>query len=203
MRFHPGQLNAPALAPDAVDRAADLAGAARAGDREAFDRLIDLYTPRLFRFLRMRAGSHGLAEELVQDTFVQCWRTLDRFDPTRSFSTWIYKLASNLAVSRARQARARPETELDGSTPCLAPGSDPAHIACARDACSNIWDTVHHALPPEARTSLWLFYSENRSAAEIGEILGKSDGAVRVLLLRARSRLATILKPDAMSMETR
>lgn len=198
MRFRPEPPNI-ALPWDATTPDCELAAAARRGGREAFDALVDRYADRLFRFLRMRAPSAGVAEELVQDTFVQCWRTLLRFDPTRSFSTWIFKLGSNLAATRVRRERTRTATVLGEQ----AAGPDPAQVVCARDARDNIWDVVHAALAPEARTSLWLFYGEDKSAAEIAEILGKSEGAVRVLLLRSRTRLATILRKDALSLETR
>lgn len=177
----------------------ELADGAQRGDREAFDALVERHADRLFRFLRMRAASDAVAEDLVQDTFVQCWRTLARFDPARPFSTWLFKLGANLATSRFRRWRRQPTAMLDDQ----ASGPNPADVLLLADARSNLWDVVHANLPPEARTALWLFYSENRAAAEIGDILGKSEGAVRVLLSRARTRLAGILHKDALSSETR
>jgi len=184
---------------DAVPSDRELAGAAQRGDRPAFDALVDRHARRLLHFLRMRAPSAGAAEELVQDTFVQCWQTLRRYDPSRSFSTWLYKLASNLASSEGRRRRRSAGPPLEEP----AAGPDPAREACARDASANIWDTVHAALPSDARTALWLFYGEARTAADVGEILGRSEGAVRVLLSRARTRLAALLPKDALSSETR
>ncbi|MEZ5966381.1 MAG: sigma-70 family RNA polymerase sigma factor [Planctomycetota bacterium] len=182
---------------DATDR--DLATVAQRGDREAFDTLVERYADRLFRFLRMRALSESVAEDLVQDTLVQCWRSLARFDPTRSFSSWLFKLGANLATSSYRRGRRDPILVAEDRPA----GPDPAAVVLLDDARNNLWDVVHAHLPPEARASLWLFYGESKSAAEIGEILGKSEGAVRVLLLRARTRLAGILQRDALSLETR
>lgn len=176
-----------------------LAQAARAGRGEAFDALTQRYAARVLRFLRLRAPSTADAEDLLQETFLRCWRKLGHYDPSRPFSTWLFTLAANVAVSHGRRRRAAESADVE----TLAGGADPAHAAALQDARSNVWDVVQRALPEESRAALWLCYGENQPAAAIGEILGKSEGAVRILLFRARARLAELLTPDAISLEVR
>src|SRR6185503_1774226 len=97
----------------------------------------------------------------------------------------------NLAASRARCRQLVADFALDD----VCGGADPADVVCELDGGQNLWDVVHRTLPPEARTALWLSYAEGQPAATIAEILGKSEGAVRILLFRARARLAASLTP--------
>jgi RNA polymerase sigma-70 factor (ECF subfamily) len=176
----------------------DLARAARAGARDAFDRLVDRHATRLYRFLRMRAPTAADADDLLQDTFLLCWRKLAHYDASRPFPQWLFKLGANVAASRARQRRENEQLALEE----LTGGTDPAQVACELEAGQNLWDMAHHALPPVARTALWLFYAEDEPAAAIAEILGKSEGAVRILLFRARARLAAVLGAHANTSQT-
>ncbi len=177
---------------------ADLARAARAGAREAFDALVERHATRLHRFLRMRTASPADVDDLLQDTFLLCWQKLALYDAARPFTQWLFKLAANLAVTRARGLRRMDDTELD----TLPGGADPAEVIAALDARGNLWDTVHRALPPQARTALWLFYGEDQSTAAVAEILGKSEGAVRILLFRARAGLQAALASRAPMVKT-
>lgn len=169
---------------------AELARAARDGSRAAFTDLVARYEHRLFRFLRMRSATVEDAEELLQEALLRSWTQLHRFDPTRVFSTWLYTLAGRLAASRARRRRL-PVT--DGAVDHLVCADDPFHIAERDEQRRNLWDVALRVLDARARAALWLFYAEDRSAREIGIILGKRDDAVRALLARARDRLASHL----------
>jgi RNA polymerase sigma-70 factor (ECF subfamily) len=125
----------------------------------------------------------------LQDVFLRGWRHLDRYDPSRPFSTWIYTLAVRQAVSlrRRRQLPAANDCELDGLA------SAAGESAAAGEA--NVWDVATRVLASEPRSALWLCYAEGRSMREIGGILGKREGAVRVMLHRARQKLAAHLSP--------
>ena len=177
-------MSALALSTDAA-----LACAARAGARESFDELVERHATRLYRFLRMRAASPTDVDDLLQDTFLLCWQKLALYDPARPFTPWLFKLAANLATTRTRRHRALEDADLD----TLPGGADPADVVADLDARGNLWDIVHHNLPPQSRTALWLFYGEGQSATAVAEILGKSEGAVRILLFRARASLHAAL----------
>ena len=183
--------------PDETD--CELVRRARLGARDAFAALVARHELGLFRFLRLRLGRADLAEEVQQDTFVRCWTRLHLYDGLRPFAAWLYRMAANLASNHRRQAQQQAAEPLAD----VAGGADPALALAARDARANLWDVAQRALPPEACSALWLFYADDLSAAAIGEILGKSEGAVRVLLHRARARLAQVLSPAAVSLEVR
>jgi RNA polymerase sigma-70 factor (ECF subfamily) len=180
-----------------ADDDAELARAARAGSHAAFTALVARHEVGLFRFLRMRVGDPGLAEELMQDAFVRCWTKLRGFDAGRPFSNWLYKVAANLAATRLRRRRAEVVPAPD-ALPCG--GDDPCELVARRDHAANVWRVVEQAFPPDLRSALWLFYAEGRSAAAVGEILGRSEGAVRVALFRARARLARLLAQAELSL---
>jgi RNA polymerase sigma-70 factor (ECF subfamily) len=186
--------------PDRAATDAELAGAARAGSRDAFALLVDGHATRLYRFLRMRSRTPDDADDLLQETFLLCWRKREQLDPARPLAPWLFKLAANVAASSARRRRPAgglPDDLTHELTHELTGGVDPAQSVARQDDDRNLWDVVHRTLPPAARTALWLFYAEDQPAAAIAEILGKSEGAVRVLLCRARARLATALGPPA------
>jgi RNA polymerase sigma-70 factor (ECF subfamily) len=177
----------------------DLVCAARAGSCAAFTELVARHELGLFRFLRLRLGRVDLAEEVQQDTFVRCWTRLHLYDGARSFTAWLYRMAANLANNQRRQRR-HDATQPIGEVPG---GVDPALELLARDARANLWEVAQRVLPAETCSALWLFYAERLSAAAIGEILGRSEGAVRVLMHRARERLAPLLTPSELSLEVR
>ena len=171
---------------------AGLVSSARGGSREAFATLIERHEKRVFRLLRMRTNSVEDAEDLLQEVFLRSWTRLHQFDIRRPFSPWLYTLAARLAVSRGRERRLAAATgrELDELT-CE---SNPAEIADRQEQSRNLWDLALAVLGPDPRTVLWLFYAEGLSSLQIGEILGKSEDAVRAMLFRARNRLASHLQ---------
>lgn len=174
-----------------MTRAADdseLSRAAQTGSADAFAQLVERHEVPLFRFLRLRTGRADLAEELVQDTFVRCWTKLHLFDGTRAFRPWLFRIAANVLHNRRRdQPTTLPLAE-------MADARDPQALAAAREAHDNLWEFAQRVLPRESCSALWLFHAEGMPAAEVAGILGRSEGAVRTLLSRARSRLARLLR---------
>ena len=88
---------------------AELIGWARRGDGEAIGRLVQRYSPRLYRYLVRMVGDPSLAEDLLQDTWLRVVERLYRYNPALSFVTWLFAVARNAAIDvlrqRARQAR--------------------------------------------------------------------------------------------------
>jgi RNA polymerase sigma-70 factor (ECF subfamily) len=78
-----------------------------AGDRRAFDVLVDRYQRRLLNFVYRTIGDRERAEDLVQEVFIRVHRHLHRFDQSKKFSTWIYTIASNLAKNELRNRSRR------------------------------------------------------------------------------------------------
>ena len=160
--------------------AADTAG----GSRSSFEELISRYSPRLFYFLRHKTESDQNVEDLIQETFIKAFRNIDRFDPKRKFSTWLYTIAARQAVSLYRANKAK-----DPSLVPMASSQDPQEIVIRKQESQNLWILARKLSPKEYR-ALWLYYAEDMPVNNIAEIMKKKKVTVRVLLHRARTNLA-------------
>jgi RNA polymerase sigma-70 factor (ECF subfamily) len=167
-----------------------LAARAQAGCRESFGLLVERHQKGLYNFLLQRVRSPDDAEDLTQESFVRAWRRLSTYRDRWRFSTWLYAVARSAAADAARGRRERTQAELP--EPSFDP--DPAAELVAREEGQQLWRIAREALNEDQRSALWLCYAEERSAAEIGQVLGKSAIAVRVMLFRARAVLAQRLE---------
>jgi RNA polymerase sigma-70 factor (ECF subfamily) len=180
-----------AVAGEPVRAASDeeLARRAREGSRDAFSALVQRFERPLLRFLCIRTGRVEDSEELVQETFLRAWHNLERYDPTRRFATWLYTIAKRLAISHQRRERgallgAEALAEHPGAEP------DPQSSASEREESLELWSLAARVLGQEERSALWLRYGEDLTPAEIAQVLGRRQVTVRVLLFRAREKLA-------------
>jgi RNA polymerase sigma-70 factor (ECF subfamily) len=170
---------------------APLIAATLAGDTAAFGRLVGLYQDRLYNSLLRVVGSAEDAGDIVQDAFVQAFVKLDTFRGSSLFYTWLYRIAFNLAMSRAR--RERKTASLDGMKALV--GSEPVDGQPAPDANLEQREDIEmlHAalaeLSTEYRTILVLREIDGCRYEEIAEILDLPVGTVRSRLFRARMAL--------------
>jgi RNA polymerase sigma-70 factor (ECF subfamily) len=171
----------------------ELARDAPAGSRAAFAKLVERYEAPLFHFLSLRANSRAEAEELVQETFLRAWLKLDRYKSDWRFSTWLFALGRRIAASERRKNRVNETgpSELDE----LSSASDPSGGLVAREDRAQVWSVAERHLTREQCSALWLRYGEDLSLEEIARVLGKSAVGARVLLFRARAKLAPHLDP--------
>jgi RNA polymerase sigma-70 factor, ECF subfamily len=170
----------------------ELAREARAGSRRSFEELAVRYRRRLFVYLRPRLASDEDAEDLVQETFLKLYRNVASYDPAYRFSTWLYTSAQRLAIDAFRKgaaSRGRLAAAEEGSL------ADPAAVIDGVPGASGLWDAAR-ALGEARFRVLWLRYGEDMSIEEIAAVLGRTRLAIRVLLHRARTRLAARLGPD-------
>jgi RNA polymerase sigma-70 factor (ECF subfamily) len=168
--------------------AEDLAIDAQGGCAAAFTDLVERFESPLFNFLRLRAYSIEDAEELTQETFLRAWQQLRRYSARWRFSTWLFTLGKRLTASRYRKLR----RDIPGSEPPESAdlASEPSQLACEREERANLWDLASRVLSVEQRSAIWLRYAEGLSVREIGEVLARREPTVRVILFRARERLA-------------
>jgi RNA polymerase sigma-70 factor (ECF subfamily) len=187
------QFQSPFSAHSAPSDPRELALQAQAGSRAAFGALVERYEAPLFHFLALRANSRAEAEELVQETFLRAWLKLDRYRSEWRFSTWLFTLGRRIAASERRRTRVRANgaSELDE----LSVVSDPSGGLVAREDRAQIWSIAERHLSGEQCSALWLRYAEDLPLDEIARVLGKSAVGVRVLLFRARAKLAQHLDP--------
>jgi RNA polymerase sigma-70 factor (ECF subfamily) len=172
----------------------DLVRRAQGGSSAAFGELVDRYESPLFNFLLRRAATPEDAEEIAQDAFVRAWRRIGLYDARWTFSTWLFTVARRLAATRTRSAAPR----LQGSEALedVRVHADPARELAREDDKMSLWSVADRVLDEDPRSALWLRYAEDLSIPEIAAILGRSSVSVRVMLFRARARLADHLAAD-------
>jgi RNA polymerase sigma-70 factor (ECF subfamily) len=166
----------------------DLAVRAQAGEDGCFDELVRRMRPRLRRFLAARIGSDADADDVAQETFVKALANLERYDPRYRFSTWLFTIGTNLAASHQRARRSSASLEVVEEV--AAAGVDAETELIARDAGARLWERARTQLSPAHYQALWMRYAEDADIAEIARRTGRTAISVRVLLYRARRKLA-------------
>ncbi|MGC8659724.1 MAG: RNA polymerase sigma factor [Desulfomonilaceae bacterium] len=164
------------------------------GDFSAFERLVDKYQGKIYRHLRKMVIDASIAEDLLQDTFLSAYRGLPGFNRASSFSTWLFRIATNAALMYLR--RERPETveyddkimsELpDVLTPSTEFVSTPLEILLSREGRAKIEQAIDQ-LPVIYRSVVILRDVEGFSLEEVATIVGASIPAVKSRLHRARN----------------
>jgi RNA polymerase sigma factor (sigma-70 family) len=150
----------------------------RLGDRDAFAALVARHEPRAASAARRMLRSREDVEDVVQETILSAYLGLDRLRDPERFGSWLVAIAANLAKMRLRQERTAADL--------------PGGLAAPEDDVVEALDSLRTALAvlPEAeRTVVVMHYVEGLSCEEIGARIGRSPGAVRVRLHRARLRL--------------
>jgi RNA polymerase sigma-70 factor (ECF subfamily) len=163
--------------PESSDDSA-LARLAQGGSSAAFGTLVCRYHGRVFAFLLSLTRHRQDAEDLTQETFLRAWDKIHRYDPERPLLPWLLTLARRLSLAALRRFR-----------PLPADAIMPAETAPTNRAL-RLWELAKSQLPPDSYSALWLHYREELPLKEVAAILGKREGAVKVMLHRARKSLA-------------
>jgi RNA polymerase sigma-70 factor (ECF subfamily) len=172
---------------------------AAAGDAAAFAGLYDTYAPRVRRFLRHQLGDGDVAEDLLQRTFVKMIEALPRYRSRGlPFGAWVFRIARNAVIDHRRTAH--PGVPLDEAIDRASDAGDPV-AAAEQDQDRVVLRRALDALPADQREVLvWRFFAE-LSPAETAVLMGRSNGAVRVLQHRALAALRGILGPAGAEMD--
>ena len=171
-----------------------------AQDASRADSIVEIYQAEhlgLFRFVRAATGDDGLAEDVLQETFLRLVREVGASRVPMNVHAWLFRVASNLLVSSARRARTAERHLGDLAREDLVASPEQYVLEAERD------DAVRHALQGlqlDGRLAL-LLAAQGFSGHEIAVTLGRTDGAVRTLLCRARLRVRQRLEPDARNAE--
>jgi RNA polymerase sigma-70 factor (ECF subfamily) len=190
-----------------LDRDRSLVEEARR-DPANFDALYRKYLPQVYSFAYYELHDHHAAEDATERVFMQALAALPKFeeradsfaDPSGSgsdkqastFRVWLFRIARNVIANERRRERRRPVAPLDEAYN-LPAGGDVVEAAALREAGSVAWQAVAR-LPEDRRRAIVLRFVDEMSTAEIAEILGRSEGAVRVLLHRALRSVAADLR---------
>ena len=187
---------------------ADLVQRCLDGDQRAYRDLLRRYRRSVYSLTYRMVGHREEARDLAQEVFIRAFRSLHRYDPGRPFSSWIFKIASNLCIDYYRKKKLptvsihetfegeedRPRVELVDS----GPGPDDIFQSQAeRDRL----DVLLRALPPRYRLVVLLRHKEDLSYEEIAERLKIPIGTVKARLHRAHRILRTKLEEEQRSAE--
>jgi RNA polymerase sigma-70 factor (ECF subfamily) len=174
------------------------------GDPHAFGQIVARYQFRLLNFVYRMIGDRERAEDLVQEAFLRVHRHLDRFDPSRKFSTWIYTIASNLAKNELRNRSRSPFVVLErarsGEEDGLSQvdfedsGTRPDDLY-ERRSLKALVDATVAKLASHHREVFVLRELEGKSYEEIAEIMHCNLGTVKSRLNRARQSFAELIQP--------
>jgi len=177
---------------DAIDL--ELLRGVQAEDQTAYRKLYDRYQSRLYSFVIRRVGDHGLAEEIVADTFFEVWRSAGGFQHRSRVSTWIFGIATFKSLEADRNRRRMKRSNVI-STPqeVLSATSDGARAEARMEARSELrWLRYRlERLPETQREVAALALFEGAGTDEIAGRLGISAGTVKSRLSRARRELRT------------
>ena len=167
----------------------------RGGEIACFAPLLERYSKQVFSLIVKIVGNREDAEELAQDVFVKAYGSLSSFRGDSSFSTWIFRIAYNIAVSASRK-----------KTPYFIPVDEDAKYDIAdvpdkqfledsdMDTRIMYLNCAMKQLLPEERAMITLFYNDGRSMDEIAVISGLTETNVKTKIFRIRKKLLMLIK---------
>ena len=175
---------------------ARLARMAIKGDQQAFAELVGLYQDKLYHMAYRMLNNRQEAEDVVQEAFLRVYNNLERYDENMKFSTWIYRIATNLCIDRLRKrkpsysldAESNEFEGLDGYSMIPSDNRTPE----SETLLSETQSIIHQAmatLPPKYKTVMVLRYLHELSLQEIGDALGMPVTTVKTRVHRGREFL--------------
>ena len=170
---------------------------ARAGDREAFQALVEKHSRNVFRLAFRMTGKEEDAEDVVQETFLKAYRNLSRFAGHAEFSTWLHRIAANCAVDLLRRRLPRQadlRTEEGEEVELAAVGAGPDRMLLSSEVQGRVARSLERLTAME-RAAFVLRHFEGRPIAEIGRTLGVRTGAAKNCVFRAVAKLRQDLLP--------
>ncbi len=175
----------------------------KAGDESAFDFLVQKYRRPLVSFMYRMARNTAAAEDLAQEVFLRVYRSRQTYEASAKFTTWLYRIATNLAVNHARDTRhERPEVtvsldepdEETGTTLDVADGTASVEESLVRRERMLAIRAKVEALPERQKLAVIMHKYQQMDYKQIAEVLKLSESATKSLLFRAYETLREQLK---------
>jgi RNA polymerase sigma-70 factor, ECF subfamily len=174
-----------------VEREAEYIRQIIAGDASRFAWFVDAYKDMAFSIAARILGNDQDAEEVVQDSFLQAYRSIRTFKGNSKFSTWLYRIVVNSSLNRLPKKRAVYEDiELLAEQ---VPAIESTYRGLTSQDQTRYIDQAMEKLRPEDRLILTLYYLEEQSLGEIAEITGDPKENIKMRLHRARNRMYGVL----------
>ena len=175
----------------------------KAGDESAFDYLVQKYRRPMLSFMYRMAHNTAVAEDLAQEVFLRVYRSRENYEASAKFTTWLYRIASNLAVNHARDTRhQRPENTVSLDEPDQESGMtmdvpddslSAEESIVRRERLAAIRQRVQE-LPERQRIAVVMHKYQQMDYRQIAEVLKLSESAIKSLLFRAYETLRVQLK---------
>ena len=172
------------------------------GDDGAFEILVNRHQTSVLNLIYRFIGDRTQAKDLAQEVFLRVWQTAKGYEPKAKFTTWMYRIATNLCLNELKSARRkrwfqflRPDEDNKEAAEDLLPHRSPSaeDLLLAKERNRHITDALQ-SLPPNQRIALVLKRYDDLSYQEIAQTLGCSVSAVESLLVRAKRTLQEKLK---------
>ena len=149
---------------------------------DAFGELYDHYFAQIYRFVYSRLRDQSAAEDVTSDVFFKALRAIGRYRPSgHPFSAWLYQISVNAINDHYRSKR--PVSSLDGAIGVADTSRAVVDRVLDHVEAERVWAAID-ALPAQQRTAMTLKLGEDMKLAQIGVIMGKSEGAVKLLIHR-------------------
>ena len=178
----------------------------RDDDNDAFEQLMARYQNRVVGILYHMVGHEQEAEDLAQEAFMRVFKSRKGYKPTAKFSTWLFTIVNNLALNAIRNRKRKPARDLAGSPSgpmgvrpleqivAARSGSLPSRVFAKGEMAGIVREAVR-SLSEDQRMAVMLNKFEDMNYRQIGEIMNRSEMAIKSLLSRARMALREILEP--------
>ncbi|MFB5660438.1 RNA polymerase sigma factor SigW [Alteribacillus sp. HJP-4] len=166
------------------------------GDQDAFAELVDLYKDKVYQIAFRMTGSSHEAQDMAQEAFLRAYSNLDSYDESRKFSTWLFRITTNLCIDRLRKKK--PDYSLDaevkgtegltGYSQIATPDKLPEEQVVTMEMQSRVQEEISQ-LPPKYRSAIILRYIEDLPIKQISDILDLPDNTVKTHIHRGREAL--------------
>ncbi|MBN2547635.1 MAG: sigma-70 family RNA polymerase sigma factor [Anaerolineales bacterium] len=169
-------------------------------DREAFGLLYERYVERIFNYVYYRTGNFHDAEDLTERVFVRALNHIGTYsDRGLPFSAWLYRIAHNLVANWHRDNSRRKEIPLEDGLLIARHDDHPEHEFLQSEEREYLLRVIH-SLPPDRQQLLILKFVDDLSNAEIGQVMGRTEGAIKSLYHRTLLAIRDDLGPTLSSM---
>ena len=169
---------------------------AKSGDIKSFQKLVELYSHKLYAAAYRILGSKELAEDCIQEVFIKIYNKLDSFNQQSKFSTWLYTVTVNTAIDLQRKQVKHSRNDSDNFDDLVSSHSDNPEQSVWLDNISVATQRALMQLSEDVRLAFMLRHHEERSIEEISQILEVNPNTVKNRIFRAVARLREILQPN-------
>lgn len=171
---------------------------AKTGDDSAFTELMRRHYKGVVNYVYRFTNDRANSEDLAQEVFLRVYRSVKRYNPQAKFSTWLYKIATNLCITEVKSRNKKQSVSLDEMQENTGDLGDskseaPSDLTFRREIGTAIFETLR-SLPERERVAIILCKYEDLPYEEVAEVIGCTIGAVKTYVHRGRMKLIEKLK---------